>query len=140
VSDKRIDNLPADDVAEEYEHASEIGIEHAYEPLPVRHVSPDGMPVYYTVVLTANQPVETLLGNDPDRVVAEIVAIDNPVVIAESQAKAQSPANLTANVPAPQGMLLPVNVRLTVIHTRECFVSATTTATASRVSVLVTKK
>jgi hypothetical protein len=141
MSDRRVDNLPPteDELPEGFDAAPKPVADPGYEAVKVSHECPE-QAVYFTVVLTAGQPVQNLLPRDPDRLQATIIALDNPVVIAESLAKAESVANQTASVPAPQGGFLPVGIRLPVRHTKEAYVAATTTATNSRVFVLVEKR
>lgn len=113
----------------------------AYEPVKVETISaPVEKTDAYTVVLSSANPVLALLPVDPNREDAAVLAVDNPVVIAQTLAQAQNAANTVANVPAPVGFYLPVGVRWPVKATGPLWVAATTTATNSRVSVMVHKR
>jgi hypothetical protein len=113
----------------------------SYEPVKVQTISEPVEKVNcYTVVLSATNPVLPLLPVDPEREDAAILAVDNPVVIAQSYEQAANPANTVANVPQPIGTYIPVGVRWPVKATGATWVGLTTTATNSRVSVMVFKR
>jgi hypothetical protein len=93
-------------------------------PLPVTHPGLDALArhpaatpqkkkhkhiTYRTIVLSATNPVRPLLAPDPSRDYVQIIVQGNPVVLCESESKAQDPANQAAGLPNPEGMLLPVN-------------------------------
>ena len=108
--------------------------------------APSGRPqeryrgVYTTVQLTANDPVQNILPEDPDRVEAYVIALDNDIVIG-TQNQVRAEQNTTADVPYPIGSYVPAKTAggsFIPFPVRDCnavFAGVTTTASNSRVSV-----
>jgi len=88
------------------------------------------------VVSTANSPGwAQVLGLEPCRRMATIVALDQPVVLVTSPAARDDPRNATAAAGQPaSGFTLPINVPFPVTAKGQVFVVATS-ATPGRVSV-----
>lgn len=61
----------------------------------------------YTVVLTAANPVQEILGLDAKRAYALVQAGGNDAVISNNNAEISAPVNQVAGLPAPIGMVLP---------------------------------
>jgi hypothetical protein len=97
--------------------------------------------VFFTVVLsTTVNPVQLLLGRDYKRAKAVIIAVDEPVVLAQSQAMAEN-ANNTNQATAgavPSGAYVPVGICYPIDHCDEVWVAATSSS-AGRVSVVVSR-
>lgn len=94
-----------------------------------------------TLVLGASNPYLAALPRDMRRRRAVIVAIDNDVILAESKELAQAVATLvaggTAAAALSTGFYLPKGVALPLESRDWMFAAATTTASTSRVSVVV---
>lgn len=115
--------------------------------LGIRVTNPEEFPVqkeyeykatFRTVVLNAGtQYAELLSGPDPTRCYAIVTAIDGPVVLTDSQSRAQDAANLTTGLPNVQGAIVPQNFPYPVPKAcNEMYVSAPLTGVnISRVSV-----
>ena len=85
---------------------------------------------------TGANPVVELLGRDPDRRYAVILALDEPVVISFSEQAAQDPRNaVNAAGLSANGFTLPVNVPVPVNSTSVIQCTATS-STPGRVSVM----
>jgi hypothetical protein len=96
--------------------------------------------VYTTVQLTASDPVQDILPEDPDRVEAYVIALDNDIVIGtRNQVSAEQ--NTAAGVPYPIGAFIPAKTTggsLIPFPVKDCnavYAGVTTTASNSRVSV-----
>lgn len=95
---------------------------------------------YTTFVLTAADPVQCILEEDPDRVEAYVLALDNDVVIG-TKGQVQATQNTAANVPQPIGAYVPSKanggsiVPFPVRDSGAVYAGVTTTAASSRVSV-----
>lgn len=99
----------------------------------------------YTIVLSTatnngyGSGVDILLVQDPLRVKATVMTIDQPVVVSHSQTQANSSSNQAATVPNPSGAYLPITTPLVIATTQEMFVAATS-ATPTRISVIVERR
>lgn len=110
--------------------------------VPVEPVSPapgarNGS--HYTVVISTSQnPVQLLLGRDYNRVDAVVIAVDEPVVLAQNQSMAESVNNTNqATVgPVPSGAYIPAGYPVPINHCDEVWVAATSSS-LTRVSVIV---
>jgi len=88
-------------------------------PIPVRIVSGPELQssfkkehrdiTFRTIVLSALNPVRPLFAADLSRQLVIVQAFSNPVVLCETQSKAQDPANSVAGLPNPEGYLLSSN-------------------------------
>lgn len=113
----------------------------AFEPVKVQTISePVEKIICSTVVLSSVQPTAILLPRDPEREAADILAVDNAVVIAATQAQAGAAQNTVTDTPQPSGAWIPVGTRYTIRATGVVWAGITTTATNSRVSVVVYKR
>lgn len=90
-----------------------------------------------SVVLSAANPVARLLPRDSHRRSAVILAIDNDVYITADQGVAWNLQNTTTGT---QGFYLPKGTPVPVTSCAEWYVAATTTASTTRVSVLVSRE
>jgi hypothetical protein len=91
------------------------------------------------VVSTGTNPVVQLLPRDYDRLEARILAVDEPVVLAQSREMAEASANQVTAVPDPVGSYLPVSLDRVLRNCDEVWVAATS-ATPTRVSVVVSRR
>ncbi len=107
----------------------------AFPVIGVRDESP-AQATARCVSLSANNPVRPLLPQDPRRRRAVILAVDNDVYVASSLELAQAVEGSTT---ASDAFYLSKGIPLPVTAKAALWVAATTTATASRVSVLVEK-
>lgn len=87
-------------------------------------------------VLNASNTVRPVLPQDPRRRRAVIIAVDNDVYLASSLEVAQAAEGTASSTLA---FYLPKSLVLTIESKGALWASATTTATASRVSVMVEK-
>jgi hypothetical protein len=92
-----------------------------------------GVGIARTITLDVNNTVLPLLPRDTTRREAYVLAVDNPVYLAVDPNLANQAEGAATSA---QAFYLPVNVPMPVPHTAEIWVSATTTATSSRVSVM----
>lgn len=92
---------------------------------------------YLTVVLTADDPVQQLLPQSPNRVCAWLQALDNDVVIGKDTSQAGAATNTVASNPRPSGAVIPkANTAPYPLDSNDVvYVGLTTTGSASRVSV-----
>jgi hypothetical protein len=97
----------------EIETESEVDELYAVEPVKVELCSPvvtiDTVPQHvscFTIVLTADEPVQKLMDLDPLRHEAIVISLDQDVVLCHSYQQAQDPANVTAALPRPNGYIL----------------------------------
>ena len=88
------------------------------------------------VVLSANNPWLPLLAQDPTRASAVILAVDNDVYICQSRDIAMQIAG-SAN--GTDGFYLPAGIGIPVDNQGPYWVACTTTATSSRVSVIISR-
>lgn len=90
----------------------------------------------HTVVLTANAPVQTLCGQEPNRKLVKVMAIDHAIVLCDSYAQAAQVANTDVNLANPEGGYLPVSTEFNDFETTEqLWVAASTFPT--RVAVML---
>jgi hypothetical protein len=116
-------------------------------PIPVSIVTQPGQAnpaarqgiCFTMVVATGTNPVDQLLGRDYDRVEARVLAVDEPVVLAQSKEMAANAANQVTGTPNPVGAYLPTGVDRVIQNCDELWVAATS-ATAGRVSVIVSRR
>jgi hypothetical protein len=106
--------------------------------IPVRQDSADLTTYFTAVAATGTNPVLLLLPRDPMRFRATIMAIDEPVVLANTKDLATNAANAVTNVPNPTGFYLPVSIPVVIMSKGPCYVAATS-ATPTRISVAVEK-
>lgn len=101
----------------------------------VRSEAPD-TGVARSVTLTSAYPVARLLAADTGRRSSVILAIDNDVYITGSQGLAN---DVSGSATSGQAFYLPAGIAMPVDNQAELWVSATTTATNTRVSVLISR-
>jgi len=95
---------------------------------------------YETFQLTASDPVQCILPEDPDRAEAYVMALDNDVVIG-TRNQVSAAQNTAANVPYPIGAYIPAKTNggsLIPFCVKDCdavYAGVTTTGSNSRVSV-----
>jgi hypothetical protein len=106
-----------------------------FPAIPVRDESP-ALGSAHAISLSAANPVKLALPQDPRRRRAVLLAVDNDVYVASSLENAQAAEGVTTSSAA---FYLPKNVPLVVTTKAALWISATTTASASRVSVLAEK-
>jgi hypothetical protein len=91
----------------------------------------------YTVNLSSVNSNQLLLPRDYDRREAVLLAVDNPVYITTTEGLSVDVAGQSSLV--TNAYWLPVGIRVTISNTAPHWVAATTTASNSRVSVLISK-
>jgi hypothetical protein len=106
-----------------------------YTAIRVRPEAPDAGTAR-TVTLASANPVAQLLPRDPTRRVAVVVAIDADVWISYNQGAAE---DLSGTTGAGSAFYLPAGVPIPVDSRAQLWVSPTTTATSTRVSVLASR-
>jgi hypothetical protein len=95
---------------------------------------------YETVQLTANDPVQCILPEDPDRAEAWVIALDNDIIIGTKN-QVSATQNTVSGVPYPIGAYIPAKTTggsLIPFPVRDCdavFAGVTVTNSNSRVSV-----
>ena len=107
----------------------------SYEAIRVTTQGPD-IGTARTVTLSAANPVLPLLPADRTRSSAVIIAVDNDVYISQDQNTANTVYGAATN---GQAFYLPKGVSITIDNQGDYWAACTTTGTASRVSVLVSK-
>jgi len=113
----------------------EMAIPEPLVSVPVRNESPaQGIP--RCIALSAANPVLPLLPQDPRRRNALVLAVDNDVYICGSLELAQAAQGTTTG---SGGFYLPKGIAIPIVNRAACWVAVTTTGSASRVSVLVSK-
>ena len=89
----------------------------------------------YTVVLTADDPVQQLLPRGETREYALVQVLDNDAVITVSKGEGQAPANTgDTTLAAPNGAIIPTGVVVPLRCTNEVWAAAATYPT--RISVI----
>lgn len=106
-----------------------------YDAVRVRPEPPD-LGTARTITLSEANPVLPLLGHDAQRRSAVVVAVDNDIYLATDQGLAQQASGTTT---AEGAMYLPAGIAIPVDTQAQVWAACTTTATSSRVSVLITK-
>lgn len=106
-----------------------------YAAVRVRPEPPD-LGTARTITLGPANPVLRLLGRDGQRRGAVVLAVDNDVYLSNDHGLARDVAGGTA---AEGVFYLPAGIAVPVDFQGELWAACTTTATSSRVSVLVTK-
>lgn len=95
---------------------------------------------YETFVLTANDPVQCILPEDPDRAEAYVLALDNDILIG-TRNQVSAAQNTASGVPYPIGAYVPAKTTagsVVPFGVRDCgavYAGVTTTGSNSRVSV-----
>lgn len=129
------------------------GREHQPEPADVageqaRHPGPPSLhavptrteraeeTIYRTTVVLASA-VRQLLPQDPGRYRATIMSIDQDIVLCDSKDQATNADNTATNVPQPQGTYWFKGIPLVIESKGLCWVANTSTASATRVSVVI---
>jgi hypothetical protein len=107
----------------------------SYQAVRVREEPPD-LGTARTVTLSAANPVLTVLYADRQRRSAVIVAVDNDIYLSTDQGAANQVAG---GASAEIVFYLPKGLPLPVANQAQLWAAATTTATSSRVSVLVSQ-
>lgn len=95
---------------------------------------------FQTYVLTASDPTDCILPESADRIVAFVQAIDNDIVLGPTKGVVGAGVNTAVGVPNPNGAYVPKsNTWQTRIDgSNPVYAGVTTTATASRVTVIET--
>lgn len=106
-----------------------------YEAVRVRPEAPD-TGSGRTVTLSAANPVLPILGQDGQRRSAVVIAVDNDVYLATDLNAAQQAAGVAT---ATGAFYLPKGIPVTIAMQGQVWAACTTTASNSRVSVLVSK-
>lgn len=91
---------------------------------------------YETYILTANEPAQNILPQDPKRYSYHIFAIDNDIVIGPTKGVVASPVNQVATVPSPNGAYFPKGFWREFEDNGMVYIGATTIATSTRVTVV----
>jgi hypothetical protein len=112
-------------------------LESVSRPLTTVSVDPERpeCAIFRTLVL---QPVQArqLVPRDPRRRRAMIMAIDEPVIICNTQDQASSPDNLAAAVPYPAGFWLPAGIPVYLESRDLAWAFNPNATTPTRVSVM----
>jgi hypothetical protein len=136
--DRHRQRKAAEEAAREAGAAGEVAQLGRNKVRAVRTVveSPDlgGTP---SIVLSAGNPTARLLPRDSHRRSAVILAIDNDVYLTTDPGLA---ANLAGTAIGTGGFYLPKGTPVPITNTAEWFAAATTTASTSRVSVIVNRE
>lgn len=106
-----------------------------YDAIRVRIAEPD-QGTARTITLSSANPFAPLLPRDTSRRGAVVLAVDNDVWVSYNQGTAQ---DLSGTSGAGSAFYLPAGIAVPVTSQAQLWVSPTTTATSSRVSVLVSK-
>jgi hypothetical protein len=123
--------------------------EEKITPIPIHVASAEpgvltGQPVnnkrfkttYETYVLTAADPVQNILPQDPKRYRYSIFSVDNDIVLGPSKGVTGNAVNTVAGVPAPNGGYFPKGLWRDFHDNGMVYAGATTIATISRVVVI----
>ena len=113
----------------------EMAIPEPFTAVPVRNESP-AQGNARCISLSAANPVLLLLPQDPRRRSAILLAPDNDVYLASSPELAQT---AQGSASSGQAFYLPAGVPVPVVNKAALWAAATTTASTSRVSVLISK-
>lgn len=112
-----------------------VADEHGYPAVRVRLEQP-AAGIARTITLSSANPSAQLLPRDLTRRSAVILAVDNDVWLSYSQGTAQ---DLSGTSGAGSAFYLPAGIAIPVDGQAQLWASPTTTATSSRVSVIVAK-
>jgi len=93
-----------------------------------------------TVVINAGNPYPVALARDESREFAIITAMDSVVVLSDSWAEVQDPANLVTLLPNPSGSLLAVGIAYPVLGFNAMWFSAAVANYPARVSLIIGRK
>ena len=113
----------------------ELAIPEPLVAVPVRNETP-AQGNARAIILSAANPVLPVLPQDPRRRTALLLAVDNDVYLASSLELAQAAQGSAAS---GQAFYLPAGVPIPVVNKSALWAASTTTATPSRVSVLISK-
>jgi hypothetical protein len=113
---------------------SQLPAPRSMQPVPVRADRPEET-IPRTAVVAASG-TRQLLPQDPCRYRAVIMSIDQDVVLCLSKDQATAADNTIASVPQPAGFYLPKLVPITIESKGLLWVANTSTASATRVSVV----
>jgi len=113
----------------------EMAIPEPLVSVPVRNESP-AQAIARCVTLSAANPVLLLLPQDPRRRRAMVLAVDNDVYVASSKELGQA---VQGGALASDAFYLPKGVPVPVTARAALWAACTTTAAASRISLLVEK-
>lgn len=103
-----------------------------YAAIRVRDDAPD-LGIARTITLSASQPSAPVLPRDDQRRSAIVVAVDNAVWVSFNEGTAQ---DLAGTAGAGGAFYLPANLCIPVLCKGQVWMSATTVASTSRVSVM----
>src|SRR5487761_457217 len=122
-------------------HVAKLSASQAAVPVtdPAETALPEPFPALgsaHSISLSSANPVKLALPQDPRRRRAVLLAVDNDVYVASSLENAQAAEGVTTSSMA---FYLPKSVPLPVTTKAALWVSATTTGSSSRVSVLAEK-
>lgn len=93
-----------------------------------------------TVVISAANPYPVALAQDESREFAIITALDSVVVLSDSWAEVQDPANLVTGLANPSGSLLAVGIAYPVLGFNKMWFSTAATSYPARVSLIIGRK
>lgn|SRR5487761_250237 len=135
TEDSHVAKLSASQAAVPVTDPAETALPEPFPALPVRDESP-ALGSAHSISLSSANPVKLALPQDPRRRRAVLLAVDNDVYVASSLENAQAAEGVTTSSMA---FYLPKSVPLPVTTKAALWVSATTTGSSSRVSVLAEK-
>src|SRR5579875_2620005 len=110
---------------------ADTALPEPFPAVPVRDESP-ALGIPRCVLLSANNPVKQLIGRDPRRRNAIVLAVDNDVYLCGSLELAQAVQGSTT---ASDAFYLPKGVAVPLVAKAAVWAAATTTASTSRISV-----
>ena len=90
-----------------------------------------------TVVIDAQNPYPVALARDESREFAIITALDAAVVLSDSWAEVQDPANLVTGLLNPSGSVLPVGIAYPVLGFNAMWFSTAAASYPARVSLII---
>jgi hypothetical protein len=114
-------------------------------PIHITGISKDVLPgrarrrmktTYETYVLTAAEPAQNILPQEPKRYSYHILAVDNDIIIGPTKGVVAAAVNLVANVPTPNGAYYPKGLWREFEDNGQVYIGATTVATNTRVTVI----
>ena len=113
----------------------DVALPETFVPISVRDESP-ALGSAHCVALSSNNTVRPVLPQDPRRRRAVLLAVDNDVYLASSLETAQAAEGATTSTFA---FYLPKSIPVPITSKAAFWAAASTTASTSRVSVLVEK-
>jgi hypothetical protein len=135
TEDSHVAKMASQDLAAPPEAGYDDSLPETYPVVSVRDESPAQV-VARCVTLSSANPVKALLPQDPRRRSAVLLAVDNDVYVASSLELAQAAEGSTSSEAA---FYLPAGVGIPVVSKGALWCAATTTASISRISVLISK-